>query len=131
MKKMRKVMALFVVVAMLLNICPPSVAAGAGSRRIPVSVGNADIQSSNDNTGDKSVPKEEVKDTKADSDKTDKASDSGNNNEEAASTASEEKEDATSESVTESAAETSEVSTEASTSTEKAVDEQTKTLTSS
>ena len=80
MKKIRKVMALLVAVAMLLNMCPPSVGAGVGIRQTPISVGNADIQSSNDDTGDKSASNEEVKDTKTASDKTGKDSDSGNSN---------------------------------------------------
>ena len=61
-KRMRKVMALFVVVAMLFNLCPLSATADVRRNNIPASLGNANIQSSNDDKGDKSAINQDASD---------------------------------------------------------------------
>ena len=62
MKRMRKVMALFVVVAMLFNLCPLSATADVRRNNMPASLGNADIQPSNDDKGDKSAINQDASD---------------------------------------------------------------------
>ena len=65
MKRMRKVMALFVVVAMLFNLCPLSVTADVRRNNMPASLGNANIQPSNDDKGDKSATNQGATDAQA------------------------------------------------------------------
>lgn len=96
MKKIRKVMALLVAVAMLLNMCPPSVGAGVGIRQTPVSVGNADIQSSNDDTGDKSASNEESEVTTEASTSTEGVADEKNNTSASEETVADDEEKSTS-----------------------------------